>query len=616
MPDYELGKRKYVLGGAVVLVIFVYILRLFTLQLTSDDYKERADSNAFMRRIQYPARGAISDRNGKLMVYNQPAYDIMVVMKEQIGVDTADLCSSLGIDTAWYKRRMDEIRDRRRNPGYSPHTQQLFMSQLSAQEFSSFQEKMFRFPGFYIQKRSIRQYNYPYAAHVLGDVGEVSPADIEADDYYQSGDYIGKLGVERSYEKYLRGVKGTEVLLRDAHGRIKGRYQDGAYDQQPVPGKNLTLSIDLDLQALGERLMKNKLGSIVAIEPSTGEVLCMVSSPTFDPRHMVGRQRGKKHRELSADPMKPLLNRSIMGQYPPGSTFKTSQALTFLEEGVIDPYKTSYPCSHGFHYKGLKVGCHGHAAPLPLIPAIGTSCNAFFCWGLYYMFGNRKKYPTVQDAMTRWKDYMVSMGFGYPLGIDLPGEKRGLIPNAKFYDKNYNGSWNGLTIISISIGQGEVNLTPLQIANLGATIANRGWYKIPHIVKEVQDEPLDTVYTTKHYTMVSKENYEYVCDGMERAVLSGTCRSAHTSKYVVCGKTGTAQNRGHDHSVFMGFAPKENPKIAVAVYVENGGWGANFGVPLGALIMEQFITGHLSPESEKKAELFENKVISYGTYAR
>lgn len=613
---YDLEKRKYVLGGAVVVVIIIFLLRLFSLQLMSDDFKKNADSNAFLRRIQYPARGSITDRNGKLLVYNQPSYDIMVIMHEQEGVDTLDLCESLGITPEWYERRMKEISDRKRNPGYSKYTQQLFMSQLSSEEFSTFQEKLFRFPGFYIQKRSIRQYQYPYAAHILGDVGEVNTSDIENDEYYRSGDYIGKLGVERSYETQLRGEKGSEILLRDVRGRIKGRYQNGKFDIAPVPGRNLTLSIDFELQALGERLMQGKMGSIVAIEPSTGEILCMVSSPTYDPRMMVGRQRGKSHKILSQDPRKPLLNRAIMGQYPPGSTFKTGQALTFLQEGIINP-STSFPCSRGFHFGNLTVGCHGHGSPLPLIPAIATSCNGYFCWGLYHMLGNRKRYSNVQEAMTRWKDYMVSMGFGYPLGVDLPGEKRGMIPNADFYDKAYKGSWNGLTVISISIGQGEVNLTPMQIANLGATIANRGYYIVPHIVKEVQGEPLDTLYTTKHYTMVDRANYETVVQGMRSAVTGGTCRGANSPWYEVCGKTGTAQNpHGQDHSAFLGFAPKDNPKIAICVYVENGGFGAYYGVPIGALMMEQYINGHLSPSSETTAQQFEQKhlftPIEYG----
>ena len=412
MKDYNLSHRRLVIGGVAIVIVAVYIVRLFMLQLMSDDYKKNADSNAFLKRIEFPSRGVIYDRTGKLMVYNQPAYDIMVVMNEaKDHLDTAEFCRTIGVSQEYFVQRMNDIKDRNKNPGYSPYTQQIFMSQLSDKEFSIFQEKMYRFPGFYVQRRTVREYRYPYAGHVLGDVAEVSPSDIEEDDYYQPGDYIGKQGVERSYEKQLRGQKGVQILLRDAHGRVQGKYMNGAYDQKPIAGKDLTLSIDLDLQALGERLLEGKIGSIVAIEPSTGEVLCMVSSPSYDPRLMIGRQRGKNQKELSLDPWKPLLNRSIMGQYPPGSTFKTSQGLTFMTEGIITS-ETRYPCSRGFRYGSLKVGCHGHPAPLPLVPALSTSCNGYFCWGLYHMLGNRKKYPTVQDAMNTWRDYMVSMGFG------------------------------------------------------------------------------------------------------------------------------------------------------------------------------------------------------------
>ncbi len=615
MKEYNLENRKYVIGGIAILIVTIYIIRLFTLQLLSDDYKKNADSNAFLKKVEYPSRGAIYDRNGQLLVYNQPAYDIMVIMNEQKGrLDTLAFCKALGISREFFDQRMSDIKDSRKNPGYSSYTQQLFMAQLSDEEFSAFREKMFHFPGFYVQKRSIRQYQYPYAAHILGDVAEVSQANIEDDDYYQRGDYIGKQGVEKSYEKQLRGEKGIQIMLRDARGRIQGSYQDGKFDRTPIAGKDLTLSIDLKLQALGERLLEGKIGSIVAIEPATGEVLCMVSSPTYDPRLLVGRQRGKNHRALSRDTWKPLLNRSIMGQYPPGSTFKTSQALTYMTEGIISP-ATMFPCHHGFYHRGLHVGCHGHGSPIALVDAISTSCNAYFCWGLYYMIGNRK-YKNVSEAMDIWRDYMVSMGFGYKLGIDLPGEKRGLIPNATFYNNAYHGSWNGLTVISISIGQGEVNLTPLQIANLGATIANRGYYYTPHIVRKVQGEPLDTLYTHRHYTKASKRAYEYIVAGMRSSVIKGTCRSANRADYEVCGKTGTAQNRGHDHSVFMGFAPMNEPKIAIAVYVENGGWGADYGVPIGALMMEQYIKGGLSPESEARALTFQNKRISYGSSSR
>ena len=616
MKNYGLENRRFVIAGVATFIVIVYIIRLFTLQLMSDDYKKNADSNAFLKKIAYPSRGVIKDRNGKLLVYNQPSYDIMVVMNEAKNhLDTLEFCEALGITREEFDERMETIKDRSKNPGYSRFTEQMFRSQLSDHDFSVLQEKMYRFPGFYVQKRSIRQYEYPYAAHVLGDVAEVSPSDIEEDDYYQSGDYIGKLGVERYYEKYLRGEKGVQILLRDAHGRIQGSYKDGELDRPPVPGKNLTLGIDIDLQALGERLLEGKIGSIVALEPKTGEVLCMVSSPSYDPRMMVGRQRSKSHRELSQNSWKPLLNRSIMGQYPPGSTFKTTQALTFLSEGIITP-QTAYPCYHGFVYKGLRVGCHGHGSPLPLVPALSTSCNGYFCWGLYHMMGNRQKYPTVQVAMDKWRDYMVSMGFGYRLGIDLPGERRGLIPNAMFYDKAYKGSWNGLTIISISIGQGEVNATPLQIANLGATIANRGYFITPHVVKKIEDNKLDTLYTNRRYTMANKQAYEAIVQGMRSAALGGTCHELAKYDFMACGKTGTAQNRGHDHSVFMGFAPMDDPKIAVAVYVENGGWGATYGVPIGGLIMEQYIHGELSEASKAKAQEIQDKRINYGTADR
>ena len=613
---HDLDYRKYVIGGIAVVIVIVYTVRLFVLQIMSDDYRKSADSNAFLKKIEYPSRGVISDRNGELLVYNQPAYDIMVVMNEAKGrLDTLEFCQALGISKAYFIKRMNDIKDRNKNPGYSRFTQQLFMAQLSNQDFSVFREKLFRFPGFYIQQRSIRQYQYPYAAHVLGDVAEVSESDIENDDYYQAGDFIGKLGIERYYEKQLRGEKGVQILLRDAHGRIKGKYQNGMYDSRPVAGKDLTLSLDIKLQALGERLLEGKIGSIVAIEPATGEVLCMVSSPTYDPRLMVGRQRGKNHKILAANVWKPLLNRSIMGQYPPGSTFKTSQALTYMTEGIISP-GTAFSCAHGFSFKGLHVGCHGHSSPLAIVDALSTSCNAYFCWGLYYMIGNRKKYRSAHDAMNVWRDYMVSMGFGYKLGIDLPGEKRGLIPNGDYYNNAYKGSWNGLTVISISIGQGEVNLTPLQIANLGATIANRGYYITPHVVKKIRGEALDSAFTVKHYTKASRSSYDWVVSGMRSSVIKGTCKAANRSDYLVCGKTGTAQNRGQDHSVFMGFAPMDDPKIAIAVYVENGGFGADYGVPIGSLMMEQYINGKLSPASEAQASVFQHKRIAYGTRNR
>ena len=613
--NYDLEKRKYAIGGAVIFIVLIFLIRLLSLQIMSEDYKKNADSNAFLKKIQYPSRGVIYDRNGKLLVYNQPAYDITVIMKEITSLDTADLCRTLKITPEFLRKRFKDLKDRRLNPGYSPYTNQVLLTQLLAEDCGIFQEKLFKFPGFYIQRRTIRQYNYDAGAHILGDIGEVSKTEMEDDEYYIPGDFIGKLGVERSYEKQLRGEKGIEVLLRDARGRIQGNHMDGKFDKAPVAGKNLTLSLDIELQKLGERLLEGKIGSIVAIEPSTGEVLCLVSSPSYDPRLMVGRNRGKNHLQLARDPWKPLLNRAIMGAYPPGSTFKTSQALTFLQEGIITP-STPYTCNGGFNYRGLHVGCHAHGSPLPLLPAIATSCNAYFCWGLYHMIGARQKYGSVQNAMNTWRDYMVSMGFGYPLGIDLPGEKRGMIPNAKYYDKAYRGSWNGLTIISISIGQGEVTLTPLQIANLGATIANRGYYITPHVVKSIENDAIDTLYTQKKYTKVDRIHYEEVVEGMRMAVTGGTCRMANLPDIEVCGKTGTAQNRGKDHSAFMGFAPMNNPKIAIAVYVENGGFGAVYGVPIGRLMIEQYLKGELTPQDEELATDIQNRRIDYGIHER
>lgn len=607
-------KRKYILGGVVLLVLTTYIIQLFNLQILSDQYKSKADSNAFYKKTIYPARGLMYDRNGKLLVYNQAAYDITFVPREAKGIDTLELCKALNITVEEFDSRMKRVRNRRYNPGYSSYTEQEFMTQLSSEEFAQFQEKMFRFPGFYVRKRSIRQYNYDVGGVLFGDIGEVSQKRIDRDSYYTRGDYIGTQGLEASYEEVLRGHKGTEMLLRDAHGRIQGKYRDGALDTLPTRGKDLTLGLDIELQKLGEQLLKNKIGSIVAIEPATGEILCMVSSPSYDPKLLTGRSRGENHKRLSADKRKPLLNRAIMGTYPPGSTFKTSQALTFLQEGIITA-ETAFPCHGGFIFKGFKLGCHPHSSPTPLVPAIATSCNAYFCWGLHRMFGS-SKYSSTQEAMDKWRDYMVSMGFGYKLGTDLPGEVRGMIPNSKYYDRHYGRHWKATTVVSISIGQGEVTLTPLQIANLGATIANRGEYIVPHLVGKIENDTIKSIYRTKKRTMTGKKAYEDVVKGMREAVLNGTCRAANIPGWEVCGKTGTAQNRGKDHSAFMGFAPMNNPKIAIAVYVENGGFGATYGVPIGALIMEQYLNGTLSEESKIKAKEIEERVIYYGTDER
>lgn len=607
---YNLPNRRYVFILAIVVIVVVFISRLFYLQVVDNDYKVWADNNAFLNKTLYPSRGLIYDRNNKLLVYNQPAYDVMLIMREIQPFDTTDFCNVLGITKEIFVNRIEEIKNRRLNPGYSSYTPQLFMNQLSAQEYGALQEKLYKFPGFYIQNRTIREYELPFAAHVLGDMGEVNRKNMEEDSYYARGDYSGRTGVERYYEEVLRGQKGVEILLRDAHGRIKGRYEDGTHDQAPVSGKNLTLSIDIDLQAYGEELMQNKLGGIVMIEPNTGEVLCMVSSPTFNPGILVGRQRGKNHKILESDPNEPLYARAFMSSHPPGSTFKPAQGLVFLQEKVINA-QTMYTCVHGYPFRNGKPACHWHPSPTNLVGALATSCNAYFCWGLRDLLDNRKRYPNVQEAFEVWKNYMVNMGFGYKLGIDLPGENRGYIPNSSTYDKAYRKRWNSSTIISIAIGQGEILATPLQICNLGATIANRGYFITPHVVKKIQDTELDSIYTDKRYTSIDRQHYELTAQGMRMAVTAGSCRGADIPGFEVCGKTGTAENpRGKDHSVFVGFAPYDKPRIAIAVFIENAGFGATYAVPIGKLMLEKFLTGAISEESKFTEQYIKNTVIT------
>ena len=593
--DYQLEKRKYIIALGAVALVLIFIVRLFQLQVLSEEYKVYADSNAFSRKTIYPSRGMIYDRNGELLVYNQPAYDLMLVMREVKPFDTLSLCQTLEITKEALEERIRNLKNKKLNPAYSSYTPQPFFTQLSAQEYGLIQEKLYQFPGFFVQNRTIRQYGFNTAPHILGNVREVSRADINNDAFYHPGDYTGDLGVEKSYEKFLRGEKGVEVLLRDAHGRIKGRYEGGKYDKKPVTGKNLHLTLDVHLQQYAESLMVDKIGAVVAIEPKTGEILAMVSSPSFDPSKLVGRERGKNYLKLTRDPLRPLFDRAISATYPPGSTFKTTQGLMFLQEGTVNDH-TRYGCSNGYVVGRFKLGCHPHPSPISLAPALATSCNAYFCAGFRQMIDNRKRYPSIQEAFDTWRDYMVSMGFGYRLGIDLPSENRGFIPNANYYNKVFGTPrWRSLNIVSIAIGQGEVLSTPLQIANLGATIANRGVYYAPHVVKTVEDHPLDTKYNERHATMVDQRHYDLITEGMRDAVTGGTCRIGAIPGVDLCGKTGTAQNpHGKDHSVFMGFAPANDPQIAIAVYVENAGFGATYGVPIGSLVIEKYLTDSIS----------------------
>ncbi len=596
-------KRKYVIAGIILLFFIVYVVQLFRLQILSPQYRDFANSNAFLRKTLYPARGSIYDRNGELLVYNHPTYDVMMVVREMRNFDTLDFCHTLGIDTAQFYTLNNDMRDPRKNPGYSSYTPQMFMSQLDVKEYGLLQEKLYKFPGVYIQGRTQRQYKYPHMGLILGYLAEVDKNKMAADPYYVRGDYVGKSGVELSHEEDLRGEKGVEVLLRDVHGRVQGSYQDGKLDKLPVSGRDLTLSIDIDLQAYGERLMQNKVGSIVMIEPKTGEILSMVSSPTYDPSLLTGKEFGKNYIALEQNPFKPLINRAIGGTYPPGSTFKPTQGLIFLQENIIQEH-TRFTCYHGYPPLGGRPGCHGHASPLSIQYAIATSCNAFFCYGLNYMLSARNKYGNVSDAFEVWKNHLVDMGFGYKLGVDLPSEKRGFIPNSKFYTKVLNNNnWNAHNIISIAIGQGEILTTPLQLANFAALTANRGYFYTPHIVKERKGLPLQEPYTTRRESGIGKEHFELIVNGMADAVTHGTCRRINLAPAVqVCGKTGTSENpHGEDHSLFIGFAPKDNPQVAIAVLVENGGFGATNAVPIARLMLQKFFNGEI-PEEDKGLE--------------
>jgi len=588
--------RSTIIVFLIVGIFVIFVLRLLGLQLFSDKYKSFADSNAFFLKTIYPSRGMLYDRKGELMVYNKPSYDVLITMRDVIKLDTTDFCKTVGITKEDFILYIKKVKNRRLNPGYSSYTPQIFITQLPAETYGALQEKLFRFKGFSVQSRTLRSYMKPVAAHALGYVSEVNRKDLDEDPYYVSGDYSGRSGLEKTYEKYLRGIKGTVIMLRDAHGRVKGRYEKGQKDIKAVPGKDLTLSMDLQLQEYAEKLMVNKRGAIVAIEPETGEILAYVSSPTYDPALLGGRERSANYRIIESSPQKIFMNRPIQSNYSPGSTFKPAQALVLLQEDIITP-NTYYGCSMGYYYTSRrKVGCHAHPSPLSLAPAISNSCNAYFCAGYRAMMDSRK-YPNIQKAMDTWKNHMVSLGFGYKLGLDIPYEKRGMIPNSNYYNKWYGvNGWRGATIISNAIGQGEVLATPMQIANFCTIIANRGWYITPHLVKEIEGEELDTLYTKKHITSIDPENFKPIIEGMRGAATHGTASGVAIPGIEICGKTGTAQNTGApDHSIFMCFAPIEKPKIAMLVFIENGTFGATWAVPMASLLIEKYLKGSVDP---------------------
>ncbi|MDX2429481.1 MAG: penicillin-binding transpeptidase domain-containing protein [Bacteroides sp.] len=583
--------RRYVFAVIITLVGLIYIARLFHIQVLDKSYEQFALSNAQSVRIIYPARGLIFDRNGEIMVYNQAAYDIMVTPRQVEAFDTTEICQILNITREDLKERM------RAAKAYSYRVPSVFMKQVSYEHAALLQEKLYQYPGFYVQTRTLRKYTTPVAAHALGYVGEVDQRILDGDPYYQLGDYIGVSGIEKAYETYLRGEKGQNVFLKDVHNQTIESYQGGKLDRSVEVGKNLVSTLDASLQEYGELLMKPYVGSVVAIEPATGEVLALVSAPSFPPDLLVGRNLGLRFGELASDTLNPLFNRALMAQYPPGSTFKTIMGLIGLQENVISP-STEQHCYYGFYVGSIHTGCHLHETPLNLIEAVQHSCNTYFIQTLKNILQD-VKYQSTAEAFNNWRNHLLSFGFANPLGIELTNELNGNIPDAGYFDRIYGENhWNYVTVRSLGIGQGEILITPIQMANMTATMANRGYYITPHLVREIEgDDQIDEAYTSRHYTSIDSINYEPIVDGMELVVNGGpgsTARNAKISDIIVCGKTGTAENpHGNDHSIFIAFAPKDNPKIAIAVYVENQGYGTTYAAPIASLMIEKYINGEV-----------------------
>ena len=580
--------RRYVFAVAIILVGLLFMIRLFQIQVIDKSYEQYALNNAQSVRVIYPARGLIYDRHGEIMVYNKAAYDIMVTPRLLLAFDTTELCTILKISRESVIDRLNSARS------YSSRVPSVFMKQVSYENAALFQEKMFQFPGFYVQTRTLREYADSIASHALGYVGEVDQEILDGDPYYQLGDYIGVSGVEKAYEEYLRGTKGKNIFLKDVHNQTIESYQDGRLDETVEVGKNLTSTLDMDLQAYGEKLMSPYVGSVVALEPSTGEVLALVSAPTYSPDLLVGRNVGVEFGKLAADTLNPLFNRALMAQYPPGSTFKTIMALIGLQEKVIST-RTEHHCYYGFYVGNIHTGCHLHQTPLNLIESIQMSCNTYYINVLKSILQD-VKFASTAEAYDNWRRHLLSMGFTEPLGIELTNELNGNIPPPDYFNRIYGENhWNYLTIRSLAIGQGELLITPIQMANMTATIANRGYYITPHLVREIEgEEHIDDSYQEKHFTTIDSSNYAPIVDGMDLVVNGGsgsTARNARIEGITVCGKTGTAENpHGNDHSIFLAFAPKEDPKIAIAVYVENQGFGTTYAAPIASLMIEKYLT--------------------------
>lgn len=580
-------KRRYIIGGLAVLVVVIYIIRLFALQIIDQSTKSQADSNALVKHTIYPARGLIFDRNGQLLVFNQPIYEIQVILHEMgKDFDTLAFCQTINISRTTFDERMSQIKDRKRNPGFSKYSHQTFMGQMSKEQVASLQQSLYHFSGVYLTKRTLRDYTYDAASHVLGSIGEVNQKDIARDAYYSAGDYSGRDGIEKTYEQQLRGSKGVEILMRDSRGRLQGAYLEGKMDQRSLAGQDLTLTLDIRLQLLAEQLLQGKVGSVVAIEPASGEILALASSPNWNPKQLVGKERSEHYNQLLNDSTKPLLNRATQALYPPGSTFKTIQALVCLQEKGIT-FTTEYPCYGPISNAGQPIRCtHDHGNPNGLIKALEQSCNPYFWCAFRDMLqkdGYGKDNEDFKCRYDLWRKDVLSFGLGARFeDSDVSEQVAGYIPDRKFYDRMFGPKgWKAITIRSLSIGQGEILVTPLQLANQAAAIANKGYYITPHLNKS-------ETAVHKHITVIDTAYFDVVHEGMHAVMINGTGRWYNIDSLGMCGKTGTAQNpHGDDHAIFMGFAPMNNPKIAVAVVVENAGFGATWAAPIASLMMEQ-----------------------------
>ncbi len=599
----SLRNRQYIIQVVFILAALLLVGKAMQLQLIDGTFRQMADATAIQKYTIYPARGLIYDRNGKLLIYNTPTYDLMVTYNQinWENFDTTKFCTLLGIDKKLFE---ENIQKDWKDPRYSKVVPYVFMSKLSPDAVARFQESLYEYPGFYLQLRNARGYPHQNAAHLLGYIREVNSNELKKDSVnYEIGDYIGASGLELAYEKELRGVKGVRYVLKDNLGRDVGSYKDGAQDFAPISGTDIIVSIDLELQAYGELLLQNKTGSIVAIEPETGEILAMISSPSYDPNLLtINEKRGRNFAELLADPNKIFFDRAVQAEYQPGSIFKPAVALIAMQEGVLTPNRT-IGCNGGYFFGGQKTGCHGHPTCTSVAMGIQHSCNAYFVT-VFREVVDKEGFYNPQKGLDIFNSYLDKMGLGKPLGIDFPNEQNGNYPTSIFYNNMFERQqagqkWNSSWIRSVGIGQGEMLLTTAQMANMGAMIANRGYFVTPHLVKKYKgnDRQIPEEYRTKKYAGIDAIHFEPVIDGMERAVLGGTARIAYLPDIPICGKTGTAENpHGEDHSIFFSFAPKANPKIAIAVYVENAGFGATYAAPIASLMIEKYLTDTIRQE--------------------